>query len=320
LVHATAPDFIDPATDLPLRGREDQWTIVTAYRVYLAREDRNWPEAERLQRLCVDWDRQRAEPALAPMPDNRNALQQSLIRSSGASLHLLAQIQRDQESPTCAQTYREALALAGASGDTAAQATCAFNLGHAYTNLAALRDLDEAERWYRQSLALRNADDTVGRGLCLAQLGRVAYERFKDAQTAKHSVEELGHHLTESAQLYGQALDMTPTTDVTSRGIILNQLGNIWGEAGDIDSALHHYRQCIRSRDEVGDIFAAGQTRFNVAVVLLRAGRLADALAYAVAALANFRTFGDRAAADKQAAERLIAYIEEAVAKENSCV
>ena len=50
LVEAVVPDFVDSATDGPLPGREDNWTLVTQYRLDLAREERKWPEAERLQR------------------------------------------------------------------------------------------------------------------------------------------------------------------------------------------------------------------------------------------------------------------------------
>jgi ABC-type transporter Mla subunit MlaD len=64
-----------------------------------------------------------------------------------------------------------------------------------------------------------------------------------------------------------------------------------------------------------GDIFGAGETRANVAMALLAAGRLSDARAYAEAALANFRTFGDRAADHIQDIERLVANIDQVVAK-----
>ena len=68
LVAEIVPEFVDPQTDGPLPGREEHWSLVTEYRVRLAREMRNWPEAERLQRVCVDWDRRRAETCspLAP--------------------------------------------------------------------------------------------------------------------------------------------------------------------------------------------------------------------------------------------------------------
>jgi tetratricopeptide (TPR) repeat protein len=122
-------------------------------------------------------------------------------------------------------------------------------------------------------------------------------------------------HIAEAARLYEQALDMMPATAVTERGIIHSQLGNIYNDAGDIDRALHHYQQDIRYCEQTGDIFGAGETRANVAIALLRADRLTDARAYAEAALVNFRTFGDRAADHIQEAERLIAAIDQAIAK-----
>src|SRR5205823_6065724 len=40
LVEEVVPDFIDPADDEPLPGREEDWSVVTGYRVRLAREAR----------------------------------------------------------------------------------------------------------------------------------------------------------------------------------------------------------------------------------------------------------------------------------------
>lgn len=66
-------------------------------------------------------------------------------------------------------------------------------------------------------------------------------------------------------------------------------------------------------REESGDVFRAGGTRFNMATILSRANRLHDALAYGEAALANLQIFGDRAAADNiQKVKRLIAAIRQA--------
>jgi tetratricopeptide (TPR) repeat protein len=315
LVDDAVPDWVDPASDGPLAGREDHWSLVTDHRVRLAREEINWAEAERLQRVNVDWNRQRAQPALAVTPDRRDAEQRIAIRVLGITLQALAPIQREQGSPTCAATFREALDLANASGDTVTQAACAFNLGRVYQDIADLRNLDEAERWYRKSLDLYAPDDRLGRGLCVGQLGQVAYARFRDARTAKRPVEELLHHIAEAARLYEQALDMMPTTAVTERGTIHNQLGIIYRIAGDIDRALRHHQQCIRYREQAGDIFRAGQARGNVAMTLSDAGRLPDARAYAEAALANFRTFGDRAADAVRRTERIITAIDQAIAK-----
>jgi len=56
LVAAVLPDFVD-ADDGPLPGRDDQWALVTGYRVGLAELVRDWCEAERLQMRLVEWSR-----------------------------------------------------------------------------------------------------------------------------------------------------------------------------------------------------------------------------------------------------------------------
>ena len=56
LVEEIVPDFVG-ADDLPLSGREEQWGLVTEYRMLLAREARNLAEAEQLQHVRVEWHR-----------------------------------------------------------------------------------------------------------------------------------------------------------------------------------------------------------------------------------------------------------------------
>ncbi len=66
LVEEIVPDFVG-ADDMPIPGREEQWSLVTQYRVLLAKESRDWAGAERLQRVCVEWDRRNAAgPRPAP--------------------------------------------------------------------------------------------------------------------------------------------------------------------------------------------------------------------------------------------------------------
>ncbi|MFL9829220.1 hypothetical protein, partial [Rhodoplanes sp. SY1] len=132
-------------------------------------------------------------------------------------------------------SYREALDLAETIGDATRQATCAFNLGHAYKNIAEIRDLDVAERWYRYDFELTPATDKLGRGKDLAQLGAVAYERFAEARTAERPIEELKRYLGEAARLYEEALAMMPPSAIVDHGIFHNQLGNIYEDAGATD-------------------------------------------------------------------------------------
>jgi hypothetical protein len=81
---------------------------------------------------------------------------------------------------------------------------------------------------------------------------------------------------------------------------------------GNAPKRSHH---AIRYHEQASDLYRAGETRTNVSVALRDADRLDEAHAYAEAALANFQTFGDRAADGIQKAERLIAFIDQAVAK-----
>jgi tetratricopeptide (TPR) repeat protein len=238
------------------------------------------------------------------------------IRTLAASVHELAEIQRENGDRSCVGTYREALDIAKTLGDTALCAVCAFNLGTTYLDIPDLRDLDEAERWYRESLDLYAPGDMLGRAKSIGQMGRIALDRFLEAREAKRPIEELARHLGEAARLYEQSLEMLPGTDITTRGTVHNQLGIIYRNAGDADRALRHYQEAIRCRELRNDFFSAGHTRHNVALALLNAGRPHDALAYAEAALANFLSFGERAAAEIQKTEGLIAGIKEAHAKE----
>ena len=315
LVDEIVPDFVDPATDGPLAGREEQWGLVTEYRVRLAREARQWEQAERLQRVRMDWDRRRAEAALEVPVAELDGAQRNTIRQLAVSLHEVGEIQRALGLPECVASYQESLSLSERIGEQAGAASCAFNLGHAYRGDAvpALRDLAQAEQWYRRSLELTPESDRLGRGLRLGQLGQVAHTRFRDAREAKWSEAELVRLLNQAAGYYHQALDLLPPNAVNELAAVNNALGVIYGDAGDLDRALQHYREAIRYHEGAGNLYAAAQTRFNVAFGLANADHLDDALLYARAALRNFETFGDRAADNFAETQRLIAWIEQAM-------
>jgi tetratricopeptide (TPR) repeat protein len=315
LVEAVKPDLVDPNTDRPLPGREEQWSLFTEYRVLLVLAERNLGAAERLQRLRVDWDRERARDALATVSEQRNDVQRNAIRTLAASVHVLGQIQRENDDPSCAESYREALDLTQAIGDRAGQAVSAFNLGNAYMDVATLRDFDAAENWLRQSLDLFPPGDAGSRGNLLCQLGKLAILRFEEAMEKKQPEDQRLRLLNQAANHCQQALQLFPPTAIAARGVAHNMLGVISDRVGDIDGALHHYQQRIRYCEQAVDVFGAGQTRYNVAITLIQADRIDDARSYAEAALANVQTFGERAAKDIQHAERLLALIDQAEAQ-----
>src|ERR1035437_5283440 len=96
LVEEIVPDFIDPATDGPLPGKDADWILTTQYRVHLAENARQGDRAERLQGQRVSWNRQRAaailaKPQQAWMEEKKNA-----VRTLATSLHGLSEIQREQ--------------------------------------------------------------------------------------------------------------------------------------------------------------------------------------------------------------------------------
>lgn len=194
LVNEIVPDFIDPATDGPRAGREDEWSLVTEYRVQLAMQARQWAEAERLQRVRVEWNRQRAASALAAPPNALDDAQRHVIRTLAVSVEQLGHIQREQGKRECVTAYEEAANLLQRIGNKP-EAIVAFNLGCAYMDIPALRDLAQAERWYRRALELFDERDHNGRALALGQLGLVACERFQEARAANKPEEELLQHL-----------------------------------------------------------------------------------------------------------------------------
>lgn len=120
-------------------------------------------------------------------------------------------------------------------------------------------------------------------------------------------------HLNDALGFYHQALDLLPPNAVDDLAVAHSMLGSIYGDAGDLDRAMMHYREAIRYDELGGNLYESGKHRFNVALGLANAGRFDDALAYARAALRNYETYGDRAAADIQDTQGLIAKIERAM-------
>jgi tetratricopeptide (TPR) repeat protein len=315
LVDEIVPDLVDPQTGGPLPGHEEQWSFVTGYRVLLARHARQWAEAERLQRVRMEWERQRAAAALATLrrgvrPDALDAAARNAIRSLAMSLEQLGNVQREQGKPDCVTAYEEAVPLCQRIGDKPEEAIIAFNLGHAYKDILALRDLDEAGRWYRRSLELFDERDRLGRGRCLSQLGYVAWEHFKEARAANQPADQLAHHLQTAAGFYYQAIDLLPPNDVDDLAVMHSQLGDTYDDAGDLDRALLHYREAIRYFEIEGNLYLSAQARFSVAVSLFNAGRLDDAMDYARAALRGFSTYGDRAHEELQRTQQLMQSIQ----------
>jgi tetratricopeptide (TPR) repeat protein len=312
LVEEIVPDFVGPAADGPLPARGDYWSLVTQYRVRLAREAREWEKAQRLQRVCVKWDRERASAALAILSEKLDDSQRNAIRTLAAAVHELGEIQRELGQPTCVESYRESYELLLRIGDRPAAATAAYHLGTAYRHLAEIRDLAKAENWYERGLGLHSGGDAHGRAKCLGELGGVAYARFGDAREAGKPAAELAKHLQRALHLCSQALKLTPAGAIADLARAHSHLGIIYANAGDLDQALAHYRQSIRYDESAGDLYGAAQTQLSVARALAQRGRFPDAKEYALAALRNFQTYGEGAKDEVLETLELIALIDKA--------
>jgi tetratricopeptide (TPR) repeat protein len=311
LVDELTPDLVDPATDGPRRGRENGWGVFTDYRIRLALQQRDYVTAERLQRLVVAWDRERAATALMSDPAALNDQQGLRIEVLAFALKGLGDVLREQGQPGCVAHYKEALELCQRIGDRPSEASVAYELGTAYKDTPGIRDLEAAERWYEYGLDLRDEADRRGRALLVGQLGYVHWERFNQARQAGRPEAERLTHLNAALRAYHQALNLHRADEVGDLAVTHNQLGNIYADGGQLDSAVRHWQESIRYQETARDRYGAGGTRYNVARALAQHGRFGDALLWAQAALRDFETYGDRAAADITQAQRLIAQIEQ---------
>lgn len=310
LVIETIADFIDPKTDGPLPGREADWSLVTEYRVELAHAARAYDEAERLQRMRLVAARQDASPSLRLPQRALNGLQRRSVHSLATVLAGLGSILRDRGDPACVEPYEEAIALYQRTRQRASEARSCANVGHAYREIAVIRDLDRAERHFERSLALRDERDRHGRGECLSNLGLLAYERFRDARAAERSEEELLRHLTTAEQRYQGALELTPSEAVPDLAVMHHQLGVIRDLLGEPLPAMESYREALRLENEQGDRSGAATTQLAYAVAAQGAGQLRTAVSYAEAALQDFEALGDAYEAERRRASEVLAMLQ----------
>ena len=306
LVDQATPDYVDPASDGPLPGREADYSVIASYRVRLARQARDWPTASRLQKACTDWDRHQAQTSLAQPPDQLDNDGRNLIRNLAVSLQDLGRILMYQGDPACLPALREALDLSRRTGDRGSEAKSAGGIGDAYLEVGDLRDLDKAQHWHQISLDAKPEHDRLGRAISYTRLGSVAFERFRNAEVAGAPKTTLAEHLNSAAAAYGEALNLIPAGHPAHFGAIHYHLGMTYEAAGDQPTALSHYQQFITYEVARGDTYNAGIARYAVALLYANAGNPADAVPYAQAALDDFQTVGAGGAADVVKAKSLI--------------
>jgi len=262
-----------------------------------------------LQSDRIAWNRELAAAALAAPAASLTSVQRNQIRNLAISLSDLGNILLLQGDPDCLPHFRETLTLLQRIGDRQVEAQTAGSIGNVYLHVPGQRDLDQAEYWFQRSLSLHPDSDQRGRARVLLTLGQVAQQHFEDAREAGQAESALLEYLNAALRSCQQSLDLTPADDDEQRAMIEQVLGNIYAAAGETRQALRHYQQSIQHEEARGNIYGAGLTRYNIALLLANAGWVSDALLYARAALHNCQQAGS--VADAADAERLIARLEQ---------
>jgi tetratricopeptide (TPR) repeat protein len=305
MVRQILPLFIDLATDRPLPGRESHFQIVNHYRDRIAFQNRQWSEAERLQRSAVDNARKAAKALPADSPDARR---KAAFANLSVSLQKLGNTLLGEEDPECVTCLEEAFELLERNGETAGGgAECACNLGTAYRSIGSVRNLDRSEQWYVKSLRLRHPQDKPGQGETYAMLGNLHVVRLEEAVQAGDA--RANKYWQAAVECGQRALDLLPAEYRRSRGAVHQSLGFLLLRVNREDS-MHQYREAIRDFEDDGDHYSAGGCRAIVALALETGGKPREAIEFAEAALRSYRACNDRLAIEgAQRVESLIADI-----------
>lgn len=327
LVAEITPDYCTPGDD-PILGREDDYSLVMEYRVALAQDyDRDFPRAVAMQEKVISLNRRQADPALAlPTDATLDSAQRNRIRTLGVSVFTLGQILMVQGNSDCVAAYEESIRHYQRIQDTICEAISYFNLGRAYIECPAIRNLDTAEAASWCCLALFDTNDSLGRSRCIGQIGMIHHERFDESRRRGEPEETMIKHAWAAKEHYHQAIDLCPPNALTDLGPLHNQLGKLYAETGQIGPARNHFEIAVQIYEQTNECIRAGQTRFNMAIMYIDAAaneatptRRRDLLqcahAFAQAALRDYQHYPSRASKDEADTQRLLAAIAQAIAE-----
>ena len=224
-------DCVDESSQGALPEREEFWRAVTEQGVRIARRRRKLPRAEELQRLCLNWDRELAEPHLGLPSEGLSQPQRATLESFAQSLYQLGEILRAQGFAE-SKIEEEAVGLRERLGERENASDWAFSLGSCYRDDQTIRDLTKAERWLRHSLELKEEGDSSGKASCFCGLGQVAWERFGNARKTNRPQVEILRHLNDARAFYMRAIDHEPPDNWSALAQHNQQLGHICLLAG----------------------------------------------------------------------------------------
>jgi len=231
-----------------------------------------------------------------------------------------------QGNPDCVAAYEESPSIDQRLGDTAGESTSHYSLGHAYLQIATIRNLDTAESAYKRSLNGWAESDFLNRSKTINQIGMVHHERFTKSHQRGESAQTTLRHAQAAVKHYQQAQTLCPPNALADLGPMHHELGTLYAEVGRTESASEHFEKDVKICEQTGDRYGAGQTRFNIAVMYAGASEreptpsrqrdlLHRAQAYAQAALRDFQHYQGRAADREADTQQLLAVIAEELAK-----
>jgi tetratricopeptide (TPR) repeat protein len=286
-------DFVDEHW-LPLPGRESWWSFVADHRLRIAMEDQETALMESLAHLLLDYEEgQAATVSREPGARYDSAHRQKLLNLAIATGRL-ADVLRIKGTPGCVARNLDAIRLFELIDYPPGIAIRHLNLGHAYKNLPAIKDLEKAKESYREALNHYPEQDRLARAQALAQLGTVASETLAaNSQQGSHDQEKLLGLLNESIGWFEKALELIPPDAYGDLSLAHNQLGVVLRfSATEHERAVHHLREAAKLAASVEMYLEAASSRSNMAQILATMGRHGEAVAAASEAITEFTRIG----------------------------
>jgi tetratricopeptide (TPR) repeat protein len=312
LVEQLVPEVVDPATEGPVEGREVAWEEVQRLRGEIAILERNLDEAARAHGAVLRWTRTVAGPILARSTDTWDEAERIEVHNLAVSIGRSGKVLLEAQNPSVVETVKEAFDLFERLNETHDMATAALDLGNAYLSVPAIRDLDEAERWYQRSLDLRGETDNVSKSMVWSALGRLARQRLLEARDNGEAIDKHSEYARQAISYWERALNLLPKHEMGHRAAVHQYLAHLLEDLGELDSAGGCHRESIRLHDERGDVFSAAVGRTQLAANLLRSERYDEALDWARAALDAFQGMRPAPMQQIQDTQALIGFIRDA--------
>ncbi len=176
----------------------------------------------------------------------------------------------------CVTTHRVAVSSAASAGDLAIEAWALNQLGFAQVSLGDREAFGHLER----ALSIRQeSGDTRGEAQTAISIGEGHLRVRRAAADALP-------YLRRAIGL------LEPMGAVSLRSVALNNLGEVYSELGDLDAAAECYQQALDIVRAIGGHWG-GHMLHNLGRVHLQQGRLDEAIARLVEALAEHQAAGD---------------------------